>query len=267
MKNKRAFVLLISAVFVLICFVSILWNILIERSTPFRTVVSEASARIKANIQIFSLPAYSTFEEAKAAAEEETIKPIVDNGSFGIVDLDYFVVEEKAGWKIENTLQFCRGHDGITDSNGCYLLIARIVRDKWIICVAIYDNSLVCCNLDGEVVNLYSYSVDSITNVQQYALIMIPLDDKEHLLQIGQDHYLFQKNNCEIMKKSVTNSGNWAHKPGEGASALVSNSAQLNPIDLNWVSNGDGVDYISTPVYFAIKYTGSQPWVDNNTSY
>lgn len=47
---------------------------------------------------------------------------------------------------------------------------------------------------------------------------------------------------------------------------VVDNSARLNPIDLNRESNGDGVDYISTPVYFAIKYNGNQNWVDNNSS-
>ena len=203
MKKKRAFVMMICAVFVLICFVVFLWNFLIGRSAPFRSFVSEVSARIKAYTQIVSLPAYSTFEEAKAAAEEEINIPVIDNGCFGMVALNCFVVEEKAGWKIENAFQFSRGHDGITNSNGCYLIIARIIRDQWIVCVEFYDNSLMCCCLDGEVVNLYSYSVDSITNEQQYALIMIPLDDKEHLLQIDQNHYVFQKNNCDILKDPV----------------------------------------------------------------
>lgn len=47
---------------------------------------------------------------------------------------------------------------------------------------------------------------------------------------------------------------------------VVDNSARLNPIDLNRESNGDGVDYTSSPVYFAIKYTGSQIWVDDGTT-
>jgi hypothetical protein len=203
MKKKKAFVLLIVAIIALVCFAGFLWNFLIERSAPFRSYVSRVSARIRASAQIVSLPAYSTFEEAKAAAEEEMNKPVIDNECFGIVAFDCFVVEEKAGWKIEDTFQFCHGHDGITDSNGSYVLIARIVRDQWIVCVEFYDNSLMCCCLDGEVVNLYSYSVDSITNEQQYALIMIPLDDKEHLLQIDQNHYVFQKNNCDILKDPV----------------------------------------------------------------
>ena len=47
---------------------------------------------------------------------------------------------------------------------------------------------------------------------------------------------------------------------------VVDNSARLNPIDLNRESNGDGVDHTSSPVYFAIKYTGSQIWVDDGTT-
>ena len=126
---------------------------------------------------------------------------------------------------------------------------------------------------NGVIYQELDHYYDSLPSVQYYRVVYRanfknnnsdPAFNYNNSLPLAQrDEFVFHW----YYQTSSANNCNWAHKPGDGASELISNSAQWSPIDLNWNSNGDGVDYISTPVYFAIKYTGSQNWVDNNTSY
>lgn len=126
-----------------VCFIDLTWQYVFRKSEPFRSFVSHWYSYLQAKREINKLSEYDSLLQA-----EERIRA---NGNscfysyenqFGVspaIGSDVFVVKERSGWKIENTFQFCCGHRGITEGNGTYVFVARLVQQQWCGYIIFFD--------------------------------------------------------------------------------------------------------------------------------
>lgn len=194
MKHKRLFIGVIYVVLSLYITIAsvILLDYLVRNNETFRYNVSRYVAEFKAKEQIALLPSYITLDEAKVAAGVDDGTIFIDGKKFCMYGADQYIVCERDGWKIENTFQFCCGHDGITESHGKHEIIARKVQNQWCICITFFDASIHSYRLDDHTVSLDICNDQDIT--EHIVLFSFCADDKNHELQIDQSSYVLLDN-------------------------------------------------------------------------
>ena len=178
-----------------------LWNCLMHNNESFRNDVSGYVAKTSARVQIALLQSYATLDEAKAAVAVEKDSVFIDDEHFSMFGAYHYIVREHDGWKIENTFQFCHGHEGITESDGKHEFIARKVQNQWCICITFFDESIQSYNLDGQTI-----SVDIIGDqerVNHKVLFSVCSDGSKHELHIEQSNYVLLNNawECHVGQK------------------------------------------------------------------